>query len=270
MRKYSFKLFSSNIRNNPKIVEDGMKYVSEHADRMFVELMVQKETSREDLRMIKDCSSNVEIRLHAPHHLMNFNPGNKNLEAENRRIIEHVQYAADLLNAKSIVVHGGCGQGIEVLKETVRQFKLFDDKRIVVENLPVVAEEGLKLSGNTPEEIAFVQEGCGCGFCFDFSHALCAANSLNLDVEKQLAGFFALKPDVYHICDGFVDEVEDKHLHFGDGNYPLEHFLNDYTAKDAYITMETGRGVPVGIKPWIDDFEYMLKIEKNSVTQNVA
>ncbi len=262
MRKYSFKLFSSNIRNNPKIIEDGMKYVSEHDDRMFVELMVLTETSRDDLRAIKECSCDVEIRLHAPHHLMNFDAGNKNLEAENRRIIEHVQYAADLFNAKTIVVHAGCGQGIEAIKETVRQFKLFDEKRIVVENLPVVAEEGLKLSGNVPEEIAYIKEHCGCGFCFDFSHALCAANYLGLDIEKQLSGFYNLKPDVYHIYDGLMDEVDDKHLHFGDGNYPLKHFLCDYTDNNAYITMETGHGIPLGIKPWINDFEYMLKTEK--------
>ena len=262
MRKYSFKLFSSNISTNPKLVEDGMKYASEHADRMFIELMVLPETSKDDLQGFKSLSDNVEIRLHAPHHLMNFDVANKNLENNNRKIFERVQYAADLLNAKTMVVHAGCGQGIEARKESVRQFKLFDDKRIVVENLPVVAEEGLKLSGNVPEEIEFIKENCGCGFCFDFSHALCAANSLGLDLEKQLAGFFALEPDVYHICDGFMDEVDDKHLHFADGNYPLKHFLCDYTDNDAYITMETGRGIPVSIKPWIDDFNFMLNIEK--------
>ncbi len=270
MRKYSFKIFSSNINDNPRIIEDGAKYVLEHKDRMFIELMILPKTTRDDLRVLRDKFDGSEIRLHAPHHLMNFDAGNKSLEADNCRVIDHVRFAADLFNAKSIVVHAGCGQGIDVIKETVRQFKLFDDERIVVENLPLVAEEGLKLSGNTPEEIAFIKEHCGCGFCFDFSHALCAANSLGLDVEKQLQGFFALVPDVYHICDGDIDEVDDKHLHFGEGNYPLEHFLNDYTAADAYITMETGRGIPVGIKPWIDDFEFMLKIEDNKVCNKVV
>ncbi|MBP5399707.1 MAG: hypothetical protein J6Y53_04755 [Alphaproteobacteria bacterium] len=261
MRKYGFKLFSSNLHDNPRVLDESIKFVFEHRDRMFIELMVVPNTAAEDFEKLKLRLKGVEVRLHAPHHMMNFDVGNRELEASNRKIFENVQFVADLLNAKTVVVHAGCRKENAPLKETVRQFRLFDDERIVVENLPVVAEEGLKLSGNTPEEIAFIKENCGCGFCFDFSHALCAANSLGLDVEKQLQGFFDLKPDVYHLCDGLVDEIDDKHLHYGKGNYPLEHFLNDYTSNNAYITMETGRGLPVEIKPWADDFEFLLKIE---------
>ncbi len=262
MRKYAFKIFTSNLQNNPKIIDDSAEFVFANKDRMFLELMIVPSTTNKDLEILKSKLKNIEVRIHAPHHLMNFDAANKSLEANNRKIFELAQNAADVMDAKTIVVHSGCGQGIEAIKETVRQFKLFDDERIVVENLPVVAEEGLKLSGNAPEEILFIKENCGCGFCFDFSHALGAANYLGLDIEKQLSGFYNLKPDVYHICDGLIDETEDKHLHFGEGNYPLRHFLNDYTAKNAYITMETGHGIPLGIKPWVDDYNMMLSMEK--------
>ena len=262
MRKYSFKLFSTNLRNNPKIVEEGGEYVRAHSDRMFIELMIVPDTPKSDLDIIKGLLRDIEVRIHAPHHLMKVDVGNKNLEKQNREILSQSQYAADLFNASTIVVHGGCGQGTEVVRESARQIKLLNDQRIVVENLPVVAEEGLKLSGNTPEEIAYIREHSGCGFCFDFSHALCAANSLKIDIDKQLAGFFALKPTVYHLCDGFTDEIEDKHLHFGEGNYPLSHFLNEYTANNAYITMETGHGMPESIRAWVDDFKLITSMEK--------
>ncbi len=256
MRKYGFKTFSSNIHDNPRIIDDMAKYVFEHRERLFVEFMAVETSTKEDFLFLKDCFTDVEIRIHAPHHLMGFDVGNKSLETNNRKLFEHAQQAADILNAKTIVVHPGCDDGIDVLKETVRQFKLFDDKRIVVENLP------WHMCGNTAEEITFIKEYCGCGFCFDFSHALCAANSLGIDAEKQLKGFFELRPDVYHLCDGDVMGLEDKHMHFGEGNYPLKHFIKDYTVEDAYITMETGQGIPVAIEPWVNDFEFMLKIER--------
>ena len=75
MRKYSFKIFSSNINDNPRIIEDGAKYVLEHKDRMFIELMILPKTTRDDLRVLRDKFDGLEIRLHAPHHLMNFDAG---------------------------------------------------------------------------------------------------------------------------------------------------------------------------------------------------
>ncbi|MBO7555966.1 MAG: hypothetical protein J6T72_01035 [Alphaproteobacteria bacterium] len=260
MRKYGFKTFSSNLRSNPKIFDDIKEYVGAHKDRMFVEFMIVPGTLESELSVLKDKFFDIEVRIHAPHHLLGFDAGNKGLELSNRKMFELSQTAADILNAKTIVVHSGCGQGIGTIKETVRQFNLFDDERIVVENLPL--GDDLKLSANTPDEVLYIKEHCGCGFCFDFSHALGAANYLGIDREEQLLGFYRLRPDVYHLCDGMIDETSDKHWHFGEGNYPLQHFVKDYTDGDAYITMETGQGAPKGIEPWIDDFEFMLEIEK--------
>ena len=262
MRKYGFKLFSTNLRNNPKIVAEGADYVRRNSDRMFIELMVVPQPDLADLKTFKKHFKGLEVRIHAPHNIMGFDAGSRSLEKQNREILSLSQRAADMLGAKTIVVHAGCGHGRENLEETARQFKLFADKRIVVENLPAYASDGTPLHGNTPDEIAFIRSESGCGFCFDFSHALCAANFFGLDIEKQLAGFYALKPDVYHLCDGRSDERDDKHLHFGEGDYPLGHYVNDYTDKNAYITMETGHGMPKDIQAWVADFEYVKNLEQ--------
>lgn len=126
--------------------------------------------------------------------------------------------AADLFDAKVIVVHAGGGGERVNLEETARQFRLFGDPRIVIENLPYEAEdvEGV-MHGTTPEQIKYVTDYAGCGFCFDFSHAVCAANSLGLDIEKQLSGFYKLNPTVYHLCDGDINGTEDRHMHYGEG-----------------------------------------------------
>ena len=100
----------------------------------------------------------------------------------------------------------------------------------------------------------------GCGFCLDFSHAVCAALTLNKNIETQLKEFFALNPKVYHICDGDINKPEDMHLHFGTGNYPLKHFLTDFTDKNAYITMETGKGIIQHANIWIKDYNYLKSL----------
>ncbi len=113
------------------------------------------------------------------------------------------------------------------------------------------------MHGNTAAEIKYIMDESGCGFCFDFSHAICAALSLKKDVETQLHDFFTLKPTVYHMCDGDITKATDEHQHFGKGNYPLKHFLKDLTDENAYITMETGKGVEQHADLRIRDYAYL-------------
>ena len=83
-----------------------------------------------------------------------------------------------------------------------------------------------------------------------------------LDLAEQLAGFYALRPTIYHLCDGNVTGVEDRHLHYGKGNFPLAEFMKKYIAEDALITMETGNGVPKTARSWIKDFGYLQRLNK--------
>jgi hypothetical protein len=59
------------------------------------------------------------------------------------------------------------------------------------------------------------------------------------------------------MCDGDITKAADEHLHFGEGNYPLKHFLNDLTDENAYITMETGKGVEQHCDLRIRDYAYL-------------
>jgi len=191
---------------------------------------------------------------------MGFDTGNKELEQSNKKILALSQKAADIFNSQTIVVHAGCEHGRKYISETARQFKLFNDSRIIVENLPLFATNGKKLHGNTAEEIKYIMAESGCGFCFDFSHAICAAIGLNKNIETQLQSFFSLNPNIYHMCDGYIDKAEDSHMHFGTGNYPLKHLLTDFTDKNAYITMETGKGIIQHPDIWIKDYNYLKSL----------
>ena len=223
--------------------------------------MMHTDSSEDDFKRIKKLLGNIEVRIHAPHDAFGFDAGNREQEQFNRKILNISQKTADLFNAKTIVVHAGCGHGEQYINETVRQFKLFNDSRIVVENLPYLDYGKTPMHGSKPEEIKYIMNESGCGFCFDFSHAICAALSLQKNIETQLKEFFALKPSVYHMCDGYINKPEDAHLHFGTGNYPLQHFLNDFTDENAYITMETGKTLEQHSDLRIKDYEYLKSLQ---------
>lgn len=260
MRKYGFKIFNTNLQTAPALIGECAAFAADKND-MFAELMVLPHTSEADLQQIRQHLDNIEVRIHAPHHMMGFDTGNKSKEKQNREILSAAQRAADIFKAKTIVVHAGCGHDKENINETVRQFKLFNDARIVVENLPFMDDhDNTLLQGNMAAEIKYIMDEVGCGFCLDFSHAICAALSLNIDIERQLQDFYALRPSVYHLCDGDITQPADVHWHYGTGNYPLKHFLHDLTASDAYITMETGYGVPQHNDLWVKDYNYLKSL----------
>ena len=263
MRKYGFKLFSSNLQNNPAFVDEAAAFVRQNCLEMFVELMIIPSTPEADLALLQQKFAGLEVTIHAPHNSMGFDTGYRERFESNAKILSHAQRAADRFDAKVIVVHAGGGEAKENLEETARQFRLFNDPRIVIENLPYEASdvEG-RMHGTTPEEIKYVMDYAGCGFCFDFSHAVGAANSLGLDLEKQLSGFYKLKPTLYHMCDGDVRGTEDEHMHYGEGNFPLKEFLQKYVAADAMITMETGAGMPINASAWIEDFNYLHLLQQ--------
>jgi len=56
-------------------------------------------------------------------------------------------------------------------------------------------------------------EKLGVEFCFDFGHAVCAANSLKKKPMEFIKEFLELKPRLYHLTDGFFKNEKDEHLH---------------------------------------------------------
>ena len=263
MRRFGFKLFSSNLQNNPSFVAEATEFVRANRLKMYIELMVLPTTPADDMETYRSLFAGLDVVIHAPHNAMNFDTGYAERFADNVKIVSYAQKAADMFAAPIIVVHAGGGNMPENLEETARQFRLFNDRRIVVENLPYRSSDVKGyMHGTTPEQIKYIMEESGCGFCFDFSHAVCAANSLKLDLAEQLAGFYALRPTIYHLCDGNVTGVEDRHLHYGKGNFPLAEFMKKYIAEDALITMETGNGVPKTARSWIKDFGYLQRLNK--------
>ena len=259
MRKFGVKLWSKDFISNPQFATDAEKALKE-GKFGYLELFALPDTYEQVKNAAKNFKGLPTI-IHAPHIGQDFDTSLAEKTKANQHCFSDSQKFADLLDAEMIVTHPGVRYDKPCMEENIRQFLALNEPRIAVENLPYICSATHKaLMGATPLEIKTVIDEVKCHFCMDFSHAICSANHLKLDIYEILSEFKQLKPDMYHLCDGDDKSVIDAHLHYGEGNYNLKRFLNEFTEDDALITMETGKGLPTGIKPWLDDAAYLTSL----------
>lgn len=88
MRKYGFKLFSTNLQNNPAFIDEAAAFVRANNREMFIELMVVPTTPAEDWDVFRDKFAGLEVTIHAPHNTMNFDTGYPERFESNAKILE--------------------------------------------------------------------------------------------------------------------------------------------------------------------------------------
>lgn len=201
-------------------------------------------------------SLNVPFNLHCPHFAHGFNLSDPSLEAHNKKIFDEVRAFADGLKAQFIVVHGGIDGDIE---QTAKQFKALNDKRAIIENKPLDPlpnNIGAKRCvGYSPEQIAFVKSETDCGFCLDFGHAVCAANSQNIEPYSYIDEFLALNPDMYHLTDiNDMSSPYDAHPHISKGKLDIKRLLN-LIPQGKNITIETEKNSKESLNDFIEDIK---------------
>ena len=143
---------------------------------------------------------------------------------------------SDALNAERIIVHPGVGGDIQ---ETVRQMTVLRDARFVIENKPYYSIYDHSIcNGHSPQDIRFVMDATGVGFCLDIGHAVCAANALRVDRIELMSSFAQMHPVMYHVSDGEYDGVDDRHLSLGRGDFRFDELMR-FVPRDATVTLET-------------------------------
>lgn len=261
MRQFGVKVWSKDVVRNRAFFQQCVTAVKEGLFG-YIELFAQAGSFAETSSAIKEEMQGLPVVIHAPHCGVGMDTGDVSLAVENQRMFEDSRKFADLLHAEMIIQHPGMGQGAAYLEESIRQLKMLNDKRIVVENQPYECNvKHKRLHGITPEELKTIKAETGYGFCLDFYHAVCAANCLSVDVYRFLDEFKKLQPSMYHLCDGDINGKTDEHLHLGEGNFDLSRFLRDYVTDGAKATLETGREVPQNVEPWLEDLRYIKKVE---------
>jgi sugar phosphate isomerase/epimerase len=182
----------------------------------------------------------IPFIIHNAHFMNGFNLAKKESWEDNFKIYQETKRFADALNAAFIIFHGGVDGSIE---ETARQLKALHEPRALIENKPYKAlpnkMNGVICRGSSPDEIKYVLREAQCGFCLDFGHAVCAANSQKVDPAHYIDRFFKLAPAMYHVSDAEdLFSEYDSHAHLGRGQLDIKSILKKLP-QNALCTIET-------------------------------
>ena len=170
---------------------------------------------------------------------------------------KEVKEYADSLNADVIVFHGGAGGNYI---ETANQLKNFHDDRIVIENKPYDTLNFVNEDyyvGAKYEELKYIIDYVGCGFCLDIGHAICSANSQGIEPYSYIEKLVTLNPKRIHLSDIDTTSKYDQHLNYGQGNLDFKKILS-IVPKDINITIETIKSS----KEFLNDFRKDVKFLK--------
>lgn len=200
----------------------------------------------------------IPFIIHNAHFAHGFNLAKREKEKRNREIYEQSKQFADELNAKFIIFHGGIDGDV---RETAIQLAMFNEARALIENKPFVALPntmgGEFCRGYNVDEIKQVIDIANCGFCLDFGHAVCAANSLGAEVYDYCRKFLELNPNMYHLTD--VKDIKspyDSHLHLGTGELDFQRIF-DMIPDESYITFETVKNSKDNLNDFVEDMKWL-------------
>lgn len=202
----------------------------------------------------------IPFIIHCPHFMHGFNLAKAKNRKRNSIIYAQVKRFADELNAKYIIFHGGMDGTIE---ETANQLADFNEPRALIENKPMIALPnklgGVFCRGYNPTEVTFVKQRAKCGFCLDFGHAICSANSQKKDVYEYCREFAQLFPEMFHLTDNEdITSPSDTHLHLGSGQLDLGK-IKKLLPQNAIITLETVKNSKENLNDFYGDCLCMRK-----------
>ncbi|MBF0523098.1 MAG: hypothetical protein HQL24_08600 [Candidatus Omnitrophica bacterium] len=204
----------------------------------FIEIYVDEGCKEEDAEFWRNIIKKVS--LHAPHSYGGFNPANPGFLEEKTTALRKIEVFRRELNPLYIIFHPGIeGQ----LTETIRQYKKFKQEfpaifdLAYIENKPKIGCNDEICLGASMAEVNEIQECLGFGFCLDIAHVMCYAAWARQSWEPILDDFLLLKPNVFHLCDGFISSEKDSHLHLGEGDYDFKNVL-EKMPRDGRVVIE--------------------------------
>jgi len=250
--KYGLKLWSVNI----DLYKTEIERLYKEGLYEFIELYAVPGTTN----TIKSWEKlDIPYIIHAPHYAHGMNLANPDKLDSNIKLYEETKLFADELKAEYIVFHPGVGGEIT---ETIRQFKLINDERILIENKPykgLPQMEANFCTGSRIKEIKTFIEATGAGFCFDIGHAVAAAKTFNTDFMQLIRDFIELAPVLYHLSDTDINAETDYHYNFGKGNLDTKKIL-ELLPDNAVITVETDKASKDNLNDFREDIEYLNNI----------
>ena len=243
MYQFGLKLGSINTQYTDEILEYYDRGVFQ-----YIELFVLSGSYNDTIAYWKQF--HIPFGIHAPHTAAGMNLANPADNKTNKVKIEETMRFADSLNGSYIIFHSGTNGKAE---ETVQQLAPYVDDRFLIENKPIKGFGGDYICvGADYAELESIIDALLCGFCLDFGHAICAANTLKTNPLEFIVQLKSLAPKVYHLTDGDYKSEIDSHYHYGKGTFPLKELLA-FVPDGGMITNEAKRDNMSTLKEFYQD-----------------
>ncbi len=199
----------------------------------------------------------IPFTVHCAHSAHGFNLADPEKAAENLRHFGEAQAFADALNADFIIVHGGIGHGED---EVARQLSALDDPRVLIENKPYLPiptmSQAPSCRGYAKSEIKNLMKKANVGFCLDFVHGVCAANSQKVDIYEYIQDLMTLNPSMYHLSNMLDATSElDSHIHLKRGVLKLPKIIASLP-QGSKVTLETEKNSSTSLADFEEDAHY--------------
>ena len=118
--------------------------------------------------------------------------------------------------------------------------------------------------GSTYEELKYIMDVSGCGFCLDIGHAICSANSQNIEPYGFVEKLSTLNPKRVHLSDIDTLSIYDQHLNYGNGNLDFRKVLK-ILSNSISITIETNKKSSVNLIDYKYDAIFLKQIINTKV-----
>jgi deoxyribonuclease-4 len=225
--KFGLKLWSTNT----DLIDQAVTLIDEKIFD-YIELLVIPGTSCSPFKV------DVPFVVHIPHFIHGVSIGDPSKTEYNLQKINESIIWADELGAQYLILHAGEGS----LEHAVWFLNNVEEKRILIENMPMVGIDNEPMIGYDAAQIGELLHDSGMGFCLDLCHAMKAAISLTRDYKELIDEFLKLHPSLFHISDGDIKTEKDTHLDIGTGSFDFFYFKKCIENLDSQlITLETPR-----------------------------
>ncbi len=206
--KYGIKLWSSN--NN--LYQELINLLNKDFD--YLELLYIP-FHEKDLELLIE--ADIPIVVHAPTLTQGVCFSYNDIKT-NLNFFKKTQEFATKLNAEYIIIHPDFGKN----KHFINFLTRINDQRVLIENMSKFGTEDELAIGYSKSEIKEFIEINNFGFCLDFEKAIKSALAQNISYKEFINDLLKLKPNMFHISDGKMNNLRDEHLNLGEGNFDLK------------------------------------------------
>jgi len=246
--------FGLKLGSNDYNYTEDIFYFYNNGYFQYIELFAVPQSFNNTIDYWKQFS--IPFIIHAPHSFAGMNLSLPQDRQKNKIMLQETFKFSDSLKADYVIFHSGVNGNIE---ETINQLNPYIDSRCLIENKPMKGLNGEKCLGSTPEELTFIINELKTGFCLDFGHAICTANSLRKNPFDYFKDFLAFEPKLYHLTDGDYKSEKDTHFHYGKGSFPLKELFK-LIPENAKVTNEAKHESDISLNDFRDDYFYVKNI----------